>query len=210
MSYVFDLILIALLAVFILRGWRRGFTRSILGLGRLVLTFVITATCGSAFADWLDKTFINPPVYDLVHSKLASLAEEAGGNAISFFEKVPESFREHVDITAADTATSLDSLVVTWSHNVADGISGAVSTVIGYILLFILAFLVLTLVMLVVSKLVKMSPLATADKLLGLATGLLSGVLTVILVSVVLTALLSALGESDVAEASYILRLFAK
>lgn len=54
-SHVPDILLIALFAFLVFRGWYRGFTRSILGVARLVLTFLITATLGAT----VGRTFIN-------------------------------------------------------------------------------------------------------------------------------------------------------
>ena len=50
--------------------------KSILSLGRLILSLVITILFGSAFAAWLDAKFVNPPVFEAVFKKFSDVAAE--------------------------------------------------------------------------------------------------------------------------------------
>ena len=213
MQLVIDILLIAIFALLVFRGWWRGFMKSILSLGRLILSLVITILFGSAFAAWLDAKFVNPPVFEAVFKKFSDVAAEvtasAEGGIDALVEKIPEAFRGYLDLESVDPTAEINALVEQWSHTVADGISKVIATVIGYILLFVLAFLVLTLVIFIVTRFAKLPAIKTVDKLLGLVVGLFSGAVAVIFISVILSAILGVIGQEAVVEGSFMLRLFS-
>ena len=213
MQLVIDILLIVIFALLVFRGWHKGFMKSILGLGRLILSLVITITCGSAFAAWIDAKFVNPPVFEKVYQKFSDIAAEvtatAEGGIDALVEKIPEAFRGYLDLETVDPTAEINALVEEWSHTVADSISKVIATVIGYVLLFILAFIVLTVVIFIVGKLAKLPVLKTVDKVLGLVVGIASGALAVLFVAVVLSAILGVIGQTEVVEASFMLRLFS-
>ena len=208
---VFDLILLAIFAFLAIRGLIRGFMKSVLSLGRLILSVIITIAFGPAFAAWLDVTFINPPIFDTVFNKLSEIGSEvastAEGGVEALVEKIPDMFRGHLDLENLDPTAEIDALVNQWSHTVADGISKVVATVLGYILLFLLSFLVLTLVIFIVGKFAKLPFIKKADKLLGLAMGAISRILAVVFISAILGAILGVFGKNELIESSFMLRL---
>ena len=81
MQLVIDILLIAIFALLVFRGWWRGFMKSILSLGRLILSLVITILFGSAFAAWIDAKFVNPPVFEAVFKKFSDVAAEITASA---------------------------------------------------------------------------------------------------------------------------------
>lgn len=213
MQLVIDILFAVIFLLLVFRGWRRGFMKSVLSLGRLILSLIITIAFGATFAAWIDEKFVNPPVFDAVFKKFSEVAAEvtatAEGGIDALVEKIPEFFRGYLDLEALDPTAEINALVEEWSHTVADGISKVIATVIGYILLFALAFLALTIVIFIVSKVAKLPAIRTVDKLLGLLLGIVSGVISVIIISVILSALLSAFGQDAVVEGSFVLRLFS-
>ena len=213
MQLVIDILLIVIFGLLVFRGWWRGFMKSVLSLGRLILSLVITIVFGASFAAWIDAKFINPPVFEAVFKKFSDIAAEvtasAEGGIDALVEKIPEAFRGYLDLESVDPTAEINALVEEWSHTVADGISKVIATVIGYILLFVLAFLVLTLVIFIVTRFAKLPAIKTVDKLLGLVVGLFSGAAVVIFTSVILSALLDIFGQEALVEGSFMLRLFS-
>lgn len=187
--------------------------KSILSLGRLILSLVITIAFGASFAAWIDAKFVNPPVFEAVFKKFSDVAAEvtasAEGGIDAFVEKIPEAFRGYLDLESVDPTAEINALVEEWSHTVADGISKVIATVIGYILLFVLTFLVLTVVIFIVTRFAKLPAIKTVDKLLGLVVGIVSGAVAVIFISVILSAILGVIGQEAVVEGSFMLRLFS-
>ena len=213
MQLVIDILLIVIFGLLVFRGWWRGFMKSVLSLGRLILSLVITIVFGASFAAWIDAKFINPPVFEAVFKKFSDIAAEvtasAEGGIDALVEKIPEAFRGYLDLETIDPAAEINALVEQWSHTVADGISKVIATVIGYILLFVLAFLVLTLVIFIVTRFAKLPAIKTVDKLLGLVVGFFSGAVAVIFISVILSAILGIFGQEALVEGSFMLRLFS-
>lgn len=213
MQLVIDILLVVIFGLLVFRGWWRGFMKSVLSLGRLILSLVITIVFGASFAAWIDAKFINPPVFEAVFKKFSDIAAEvtasAEGGIDALVEKIPEAFRGYLDLESVDPTAEINALVEQWSHTVADGISKIVATVIGYILLFILAFLVLTMVIFIVTRFAKLPAIKTVDKLLGLVVGLFSGAVAVIFISAILSAILGVIGQEAVVEGSFMLRLFS-
>jgi len=213
MQFVIDILLIVIFGLLVFRGWWRGFMKSVLSLGRLILSLVITILFGSAFAAWIDEKFVNPPVFEAVFKKFSDAAAEvtasAEGGIEALVEKIPESFRGYLDLESVDPTAEINALVEEWSHTVADGISKVIATIVGYVLLFVLAFIVLTVVIFIVSKVAKLPAIKTVDKLLGLLVGIVSGAFAVIFISVILSALLGVIGQEALVEGSFMLRLFS-
>ena len=213
MQLVIDILLIVIFGLLVFRGWWRGFMKSVLSLGRLILSLVITIVFGASFAAWIDAKFVNPPVFEAVFKKFSDIAAEvtasAEGGIDALVEKIPEAFRGYLDLETLDPTAEIDALVEQWSHTVADGISKVIATVIGYILLFVLAFLVLTLGIFIVTRFAKLPAIKTVDKLLGLVVGIFSGAAVVIFISVILSALLGIFGQEALVEGSFMLRLFS-
>ncbi len=213
MQLVIDILLIAVFALLVFRGWWRGFMKSIFSLGRLILSFVITILFGSAFSGWLDEKFVNPPVFESVFKKFSDVAADvtasAEGSVEALVEKIPDTFRGYLDLEAVDPTAEINALVEQWSHTVADGISKVIATILGFVLLFVLSFVVLTVVIFVVGKLAKLPAIKTVDKLLGLVVGIFSGAIAVIIISIILGAILGLVGQGELVENSFMLRLFA-
>lgn len=56
MAIVFDLILLGIFVFLAVRGCVKGFVRTVLGVGRLLLSLLLTVLCGAAFGRWLSDT----------------------------------------------------------------------------------------------------------------------------------------------------------
>ena len=211
MNIVFDILLLALFALMVLRGYFKGFMKMVLSLGRLVLAVIITVIFGSAFSGWINEKFINPPIYEWVHGKISALAGSAVTNVDEFLEGLPGIFKNFVDSEGfqdkyGDAGASVDALVTDVSTSVSGAMSAVISTVIGYVLLFLLSFVVLTVVIFLVNKFAKLPLIKTGDKLLGLAVGAVSGLIAVALVASILYLIVYLTGDLSAYENSVIFK----
>lgn len=206
MNVLFDVLLVALFAFFVIRGYVKGFFKTVLSLGRLALAVVITLMAGPSFAKWLDRALIHPPVYEAVHEKISGLAEAAGGRADAFLEDASRAFGGFVDLSSLQTGDGLDSMAESLSRSIGQAVSAAISTVLGYILLFAIVFALLTVAVFLVGKLVELPVLRGCDKLLGLGLGAVSGLLAVIMLSAVLYAVVYATGDMSALDDSVVFK----
>ena len=214
MPLILDLILLALLCIPVFLGWRRGFFGSVLRLGRLALAFLITVGLGPAVSGWLNDGIVYPAVHESVYETLDGLADEVSSTARDGAEalaaSIPAAFRPYLDTRDLDPSADVHALAEEWSVTVASGISRTVATAIGYLLVFAVAFILLTVAVFAVSGLLLHIPLVRAvDRILGLSLGILMGCVGALLLSALMAAILSVTGQSEVVEASLMLRLSA-
>lgn len=213
MQYVIDVILALLLVFFIVRGYRRGFFKTVLSTGRLVIAILLTVALGTQVSQYLDQKYIHQPVYEKVHTELAGMAADAGAQSDEFFRQLGDQYGSYVDKDVLDkqaesNADSLDQMVEEYSASISKTVSGAISTVVGYLLTFIAAFIVLTILIWLVGKLVQLPLLRQFDKVAGLILGLVTGFFAVSLLATAVWALLYATDSLDVYSKTYLLKFF--
>lgn len=213
MQYVIDVILALLLVYFTVRGFKRGFFKTVLSAGRLVLAILLTVALGSRVSQWIDRQYVNPPVYEKVHTKLAAMAADAGAQSDEFFRQLGEQYGAYLDKDelnrqAESNASSLDQMVEQYSTSISNTVSGAISTVVGYLLTFAAAFAVLALVTWLIGKLTRLPLLKQCDKIAGLVLGLVSGFFAVSLLATVFWASLYATDSLAVYDKTYLLKFF--
>ncbi len=202
MQYVIDVILALLLVYFTVRGFKRGFFKTVLSAGRLVLAILLTVALGSRVSQWIDRQYVNPPVYEKVHTKLAAMAADAGAQSDEFFRQLGEQYGAYLD------KDELNRQVEQYSASISNTVSGAISTVVGYLLTFAAAFAVLALVTWLIGKLTRLPLLKQCDKIAGLVLGLVSGFFAVSLLATVFWALLYATDSLAVYDKTYLLKFF--
>ena len=214
MPILIDLTLLVLFAVPLLLGWRRGFFRSVLSLGRLALAFLTATWLGPTAADWIQVRFVYPPVHTSVSRSLHGLADEVSDSVQNSAEalagKLPAAFRPYLNLRNLDPTADAHALAEEWSATVASRIAHILSTALGYLLVFAVAFALLTVAILVVGGLIQRIPVVrTADRILGLAAGVLIGGIGILLLSSLAATLLTVMGHTDVVDTSLMLRLSA-
>ncbi len=210
MPSLLDILLLGLLAVFAIRGYRRGLVRSLVGIGRLVAAVILTVAVSSPVSQFLDDRLINPPVHDYVAERLTAVAARTEGGVAELYDALPAPLRAHLgesDMLFAD----MDTAVAHWTDTISRTVSGAVSSVLASVAVFILAWFGLTLGLKLLSGVIHAIPLvATFDRLLGLGAGLLAGVAVVAISARVLSPLLVALGRPEWVDASWLLQMAGK
>jgi len=216
MSWVIDLILIAVFGVTVFLGYRKGFLRTVLGFGRLLATILLTWTFGKPFSAWIDNRIVRPRIYESVKGKLTELAASAEGNVSTFLDKFPVRYRLFADTTNPDISGGVDGLVEQYAPAVSEKISLLLSTVIGYVLLFLLLYLLISLAVRLVGKLADLPVIRGIDRFLGTAVGAVNATLLVCLVATVLYGVVYLAGKVGLYEQSvvfkflYELRLFSR
>lgn len=208
MHFVIDILLLGLLAFLLFRGWKRGFSASVLKCGRLILSFVITFSLGSSFSSWLEKRWVYPAVFSRIQARFSEIALSADGHMDRFLSQIPAVFRPYLDPALADPTHSIDRLADEWSVAVSEGISGVLASVFGHILLFILVYALLSVVIFFLRSLTKLPVVHTVDSVLGLILGGAGGLLLVAFLSAVIGAVLEIMGQIDTLEQSLTLRIF--
>ena len=207
MQSLLDVLLVAVIVLFGVLGYRRGLVRSLAGVGRLILAVLVTVVLTTPVARLLDAKVMHPPVQSYVGERLASLADRAEGSVSALYDAIPAFLRAH--LTESDTAApGLDAAVERWTATISHAVSGALSSILATILVFFIALVSVRWLLRLLSRIVRAIPLVSGiDRLLGLALGGVTGVAAVALSSRMIAALLIAFGRPEWVEASRILHL---
>lgn len=193
---IFDIILIAVLAFCIIRHFIGGFTSSILGIGKFIISVALAVLFGKLIAGLLADGFVGSSIS---YGVFVKLKEYIGGlNLNEFFDSIPEGFRRFAQLVGADvdalklqyqSAVTNDETIRAMADNIARPLVETVSAILGYVLVFLVVFIALSIVCGLL-KFIHIPVLSTIDKWLGLALGVVIGLFSVSLLStVVYTAL---------------------
>lgn len=193
MSIILDLaiILIAFGTIFIY--YRKGFVKAVFGLGKLVLSVIISSLFGKGVGEIIDAKFMNTKVTESIFNSISKMYD-AGTSVFDLSKlanKMPDSLtllaeKSGVDINAltsqyaADTAANSDKLH-DFSAEVAAPISASISQIIGYVLVFIGAYLLLMVAAFIIERVAELPIIRSLNRLLGLCLGIVCAVIFVLL-----------------------------
>lgn len=213
-AILFDVVILAVLILFAVLGWKKGLLLSLCGLVVMVAAFL-----GAGFlADTLDA-----PVADLVRPKVETLISES---LKPYLESTPiptaqQSWDALKDMGglyawAADLLEnaqgSLDSTLVQTVQDVVDTAAQFVATQIAhnviFVAAFILLFILLNLLLHALDLVAKLPGLKFCNELGGGVLGLAKGVLILFVALSVLQIFSTGLLTPQVVEESYILKFF--
>lgn len=210
MEYIlFDVAVVAILAFFVWRGWKKGLLLSLCGLAVVVVSFL-----GAGFiADTLDT-----PLADAIAPKLEETIDQQ--LTLHYDDRSVDSpldaLREMGGLFswAADAVEDAqDSAVGTAVGDLAGKAAGLLATAIAYRIIFVLAFvllfILLTVLLHALNVVAKLPGLNLCNGLGGGVIGLLKGVI-VLYVLIACLRLFSALITPEAEENTYVLKLFLR
>lgn len=232
MGHILDLIFIALIAVFVLVNWKRGFIQALFGALTSVTSLILAFLFGPTFGDWLSERFFYDKLSDRIYHVISPIITETvdGLNLNRFLNEASEGiekFTEYVE----KYGVSLSSLKEKFSavtvgtdadiRSLADAIAKpaatTISRILGCIAVFLIALLALSVLKFLLSALFEIPGLKQINETFGALLGAVSGIAIVWLVCLAMSALLeySLLGDGGewltrLTEDSFIFRLLCK
>lgn len=210
-TYIFDLVLLAVLLFIMIYCCVRGFFKTVFRSLRLVFSVIIAYSLGKPVGAFLDRAFIHGWTYNGVYAKIQALYESVSealdvNKILSLFPNflISDSVREQLK----NSEESGEELVVAASESISSALSHFISMVVAYILVFILAWILLWLITKLLGNVIHKIPvIGTIDHILGAALGLLIGW---ILMSMVCSLFRFFLSSSEFYTNSYVLKFFAE
>lgn len=202
MAYILDIVLILIIAVTTILGFRRGFLRSVVQLAGLIASFVLAFTLSATVADWLYDSMLEEPIKETVS---AALVEDAMANADksqAVLDSLPAPIANALNSSEAarDALENLSNKagesVAAAADVIVDDVVRPLTIVLVRFVLFMVMLIVFILLARLLTKMIK--PLTNlplihqADGLLGGAVGLVKGALFVIVAVTVMQLLASA------------------
>ncbi len=184
-----DMILIALIILFVWLGIRKGFVKTVFGLCSIVISIALALSLHPMVSEQLEVS----PAKDFVHEQVLGMLPDG---EMTDSLALPDFLQDSVSEAEANTKDAI-----------AGGIAGMALKIISIILVFLLVQLILWILSLALKLITRLPVIHGFDKLLGGIVGAVSGILVIYLVLGLLTfttALNKTIAISKVVEDSLI------
>ncbi len=225
MSLLLDLIVIAVFAISLIAGIYKGFIRSVMGIGVLIATVILSSSLAAPFGRYLDDNFVHSAVSSEVERAIDGLTDDVDGiNLEKLFEEKPKVFTdilERFDMNFDNLKNYFETDLEgsneakeALAEYIAVPVSVTLSKAIAFAVLFIGFLILLTLAMKLLNLLFRLPILNGTNKLLGAIFGGVRGFIFVWGISVALCYLMPHLAvmyeetvPSTVIENTYLVKL---
>ncbi|MEE0945479.1 MAG: CvpA family protein [Acutalibacteraceae bacterium] len=187
-SLLIDIILLAIIAICIFIGSRKGAVKVLLSLAAFVVAAYLAYSLSTPFATFINNKFVEPSIINSVESAISDTAQ-------NFEDVLPDFIVKNADSLGISLNT--DS-IINASDFVQKSISPSVIKLISSIALlvmFIIFAVVLNFLATIVNKIIKVSFLGKINKLLGGIFGALTGCIIIIVLCFVLKYTVYLSGE---------------
>ena len=212
MQFIWDIIIVVILAVCVWLAYRKGLIKTLFDLLGTVIAFLGALAFNGMVGNWIDTTFVRTPVRNMVLSTLADtpvLKYEdalAGIDVAAKIRKMPEALKgllESVGVSTEEIIGKVGSASATTTEaknqlidSIAAPISATISTAIAFIVLFVVLLIVCMVASKLLSALFNLLPVGRQlNRIGGGAIGLVQGVLIVLVVTAVIWAVSRSAGE---------------
>ena len=191
MSFLLDIIIIAIIAVTIYFAAKNGFVKTVISAVSFILAVAVTAMFASPFADYLRETTVAETVETAVTETVEEILLENSMELSDLLNGASEEFNTLLNIADIDRnellkAESIENV----AKLIADPITDIVAMVAAVIIIFILAQIVLAIAAFFLNKLANLPILRTANKGLGIGLGAVLALFRVFLFCFAMTALI--------------------
>ena len=187
MNYVFDGLLVVLVALCVWAGWRRGFVRTVSGLLALIAAVLVAAVFSGPIAKAVYESAVEPKV-------TAALAEQIEGDVLpseeqldTALESLPPFVTALLESKELDSGEAILAKVDTLDadESAAEGITRQVITPIALplvqllcsVLLFVITYIVAAIVLRALDVVAKLPLIKQMNGFLGLLAGAVTGCL---------------------------------
>ncbi len=209
---IYDGIVVAVLALFVWLGWRKGLILSLCGLAALVVAFLGAGFVADTFDAPVAKAMI-PGLESILDQQISQKYDDLGvERAVDALRGDNAIFNWAAD--AAEDALDESQLVhdvTTVVKTAAQALAQRVAHSLLFSISFLLIYILLVLVLHALNLVAKLPVLHFCNDLGGAAIGLVKGVIIVFVAVGVASLLLSAyLPDTQTMERSYIFKFFVK
>ena len=164
MAFIVDIILVAVLALCIFLGWKKGFVKAVSGFLTYILSFAIANFCWR----WISGLIgMLPFIKNMVTEGVEGPVIEEGA---TFFDKLQTA------LTFFGSDVAQDGNVETTTAVLKNYLADTLTMIISFIVIFIIAVILLKLVFKLLDSVIKKIPLVKqCNGLLGAIIGFLNG-----------------------------------
>ncbi len=183
MNYVIDGILLVILLLSCISGIRKGFIKTLFGLGAAIFSLIVSFS----FKENLAKIFSEKWFYDVVYNKIYTyvdgIKETVNSTGESVSQALNSGFLKYFNIGNIEILDS--ESVENISQSVAKPVSETLSETVAFVILFFATFILVTFLLKIIDAIVKLPVLAQLNGLLGFAAGIVKGLIICFVVSAI-------------------------
>jgi uncharacterized membrane protein required for colicin V production len=199
MGIVFDVVIIAMLVIFGLIGFRKGFFKSVLSLFSTLVVLIISILCAGYLANLINKIYdFTGLIAEALHGGIASMgafysetipAGISGKDIVSSIPASTNGFLKKLMSYVLEPLSAADIEGLTVAEIVSGSFASIIMLLICAIVLFILIKVIIALATRLFDNITRNRVLGAANKLGGFAFGATKGFLIVLVFVVALTFL---------------------
>ncbi len=213
MTYIVDIIIIAVFLITVIVSYKKGFFKSLFDLIGTLVAILAARIASASLAPKGFEMFIREPAKATLTNTLGTAGTtDYGAQVENAINSIPDSFNGIMSFIGIDKQAVLDKLAASdlaqgnLVDNIMENIVTPVGTAIIQFVLFVILAVVITIVLKIVVKLldfiIKRLPVVKSlNKGLGVVIGILRGLITVLIVSMLLGTVVSFIGNETIIEA---------
>lgn len=225
MSYIIDIIAIAILAIVLIVGYKQGFIQSLLRLVGCIAAFVLAFSFSAPAAEFIYDSWVAPGLETKLLENVGETTKTTVSEQLSaLLEGLPapiatvlennDKLQDSLGQLGDNAASTGEALVGAVMQNVIEPITVALLRFVVFILLFLVLLFVAKLLVKLVKPITKLPLVRQADGLLGAAFGAVKGVIFVlafvtIIQIIAATSAPDALITQEVIDKSYLVKWIA-
>lgn len=205
MYYAIDIILLALLVIFVIRGHRKGFVRMLLetigSIAAIALAWFISMT----YSATIYNSYFKEGVIRSIDGRLSG--SDSLDAATASFYSIPNQLRGIASMLGFDVdgiSKTVEADNVSGARALESGVVGPIVTVIIKILLFIavivVASIIIRFIIGIIDRASKLPTIKKADGVLGAILGFITGVIAVVVLAEIIFAVSGMIDNEIIAD----------
>ncbi len=225
MVALFDIIILVVIAISLINGWRLGLVKSVMGFASAILAFFAAVFFTPYLGSFICGTFVLGALSSEVNETLTSLLS-VHGTTEALFDKMPEqlsSILERFGIEKEGFVSGFSSgspageaIIKEMSDTIATPAAEMVSAAIAFILIFVVVSIILKIVTVVIGLAFELPVLKQMNESLGLLFGAFCALFYAVVLANVFVHVVEVLNvfdpasyPADMIESTYLTKLFS-
>jgi len=204
MSWILDVLLIGIILGTIFFYWHRGFVRSVLTFGRILLSSLAASIFGSQVGDILSEMFLSNVITQKIHDMLISLLGSTTESVnldqlfqqdafVSIVERFGGSMTE-LEAKYGNMTNATGDTLMELAQTIATPITTLIANLLGYLIVFAIVYILFFVFTGILSKIFELPILKQINKLLGFLLGVLIATLYALIFCILGSYLLQFIG----------------
>ncbi len=201
MSFLVDIILVAVILIAVISGWKKGFIRTFMGLISFAASIVLTWLLYNPVSKFIYDKFLLGGISRYIENAFEAELGGSGASLGELFAELPDVFTNFLNrfSNTNDAVTfyseNANATSAQLSRFMAEPIADSLSKIIAFVGLFIIIYIVLKLLTKLLDKIVKLPLLNGVNKFLGIVLGAVLGLFTAWVLAIAFEALLPQLSS---------------